>query len=392
MAGRYCGLIHSSSAAIVRISETCSTGRSVSARAWTARIAPSAHCRAHVVLGLDLLAVAGREAHAEVRQAVRPRPGDAELRRAVDRIEAEDRVTVERRGDRAEELGALLLGRVGDTALDPHLVDGLAPAGEDADAVAAGRDGVEVLVQGVPAQPLEHALAHLVRGLHVEGDARDHAQRAEADDDAVEVRRRRASRSGRRRRRSRARPRGPPWRGCRWRRPSRGWRSRSPRRSRCAAATRGCAAPTPCAARGSASSPYFSPAPQVTVPAAGSTTTSAGRPSTATSCAESATSLNECREPSACTRGARATIARRCSSVAGRCSVGGAVDVVAGPVGRAPRQARPRARSMRRPRTAIAVGAQAVVLVLVGQPRPQAADVPPRSPRRSARSTYMSSA
>ena len=74
---------------------------------------PSACGRAHVVLGLDLLAVAGREAHAEVRQAVRPRARDAELRRAVDGIEAQDRVAVDRRRDRAEELVALLLGRVG---------------------------------------------------------------------------------------------------------------------------------------------------------------------------------------------------------------------------------------------------------------------------------------
>ena len=152
------------------------------------RGSPRRRAPRHVVLGLDLLAVAGGEAHAEVRQAIRPRPGDAELRRAVDGIEAEDRVAVDRRGDGAEELLALLLGRVGDAALDPHLVDRLAPAGEDADAVAGGGDLVEVLVQRIPAEPLEHALAHLVGGLDVEGDARHDAQRAEADDEAVEVR------------------------------------------------------------------------------------------------------------------------------------------------------------------------------------------------------------
>ena len=92
-----------------------------------------------MVLGLDLLAVAGGEAHAEVRQAIRPRARDAELRRAVDGIEAEDRVAVDRRRDGAEQLVALLLGRVADAALDPHLVDRLAPAGEDADAVAGWR-------------------------------------------------------------------------------------------------------------------------------------------------------------------------------------------------------------------------------------------------------------
>ena len=81
----------------------------------------------------------GREAHAEVRQAVRPRPGTPSCGVQLTGIEAEDRVAVDRRRDGAEELVALLLGRVGDAALDPDLVDRLAPAGEDADAVAAGR-------------------------------------------------------------------------------------------------------------------------------------------------------------------------------------------------------------------------------------------------------------
>ena len=80
-----------------------------------------------------------------------------------------------------------LLGRVGHAALDPHLVDRLAPAREDADAVAARGDLVEVLEQRVPREPLEDALAHLVRRLDVERDARDRAERAEADDHAVEV-------------------------------------------------------------------------------------------------------------------------------------------------------------------------------------------------------------
>ena len=103
-----------------------------------------------------------------------------------------------------------------DAALDPHLVDGLAPAREDADAVAARRDLVEVLGQRLPGQALEDALAHLVGRLDVERHPRHHAERAEADDQAVEVRRRRArTRDAARRRTSRARAPRPPSRGCR---------------------------------------------------------------------------------------------------------------------------------------------------------------------------------
>jgi hypothetical protein len=67
----------------------------------------------------------------------------------------------------------------------------------------------------------------------------------------------------------------------------------------------------------SASSPYFTPAPTVTVIRSRSITTSAGRPSSETSSAESATSLNECREPSTRIRGARATISCSSSTVDG---------------------------------------------------------------------------
>ena len=55
--------------------------------------------------------------------------------------------------------------------------------------------------------------------------------------------------------------------------------------------------------------------------------------------------------------------------------LGGAVDVVAGPVGE--RHVGPPAREVdEAAEDPIAVGAQGVVLVLVGQPLPQAADVP----------------
>ena len=91
------------------------------------------------------------------------------------------------RSGRAEELAAGLLGRVGHAALYPDLIDRLAPAREHADAVATRDDLVEVLVEREPAEALEDALADLVGGLDVECDARDRAERAEPDDQSVEV-------------------------------------------------------------------------------------------------------------------------------------------------------------------------------------------------------------
>ena len=176
-------------------------GRSVSPSAWTARIAPSAWSRgtwnsdwiSSPLLGVKPMRKCGR------RSDHGPGTPSCGVQLTASRPRIGWRSTVA--ATRAEELVALLLGRVGDAALDPHLVDGLAPAREDADAVAAGGDLVEVLVQRVPAQPLEHALAHLVGGLDVEGDARHDAERSEADDDAVEVRL--AARHGERARRRR---------------------------------------------------------------------------------------------------------------------------------------------------------------------------------------------
>ena len=72
-------------------------------------------------------------------------------------------------------------------ALDPDLVMRLAPAGEDADAVAAGGDLVEVVVERLPAETFEHPLLHLVGGLHVQSDPSDCTEGAESDHQAVEV-------------------------------------------------------------------------------------------------------------------------------------------------------------------------------------------------------------
>ena len=89
-------------------------------------------------------------------------------------------------GPRAEQVGGRGLRR-GDTALHPHLIDLIAPACEQADAVAAGEDRVEMLSERVPRQPLEHPLTDLVGRLDVECHARHDSGRAEPDDESIEA-------------------------------------------------------------------------------------------------------------------------------------------------------------------------------------------------------------
>ncbi len=79
-------------------------------------------------------------------------------------------------------------GRSVDPALDPHLVDRRRPAGEQADAVAGRGDLVEPFEQAGPGEVLEGALADLVGGLDVQGHPGHGAERAQPDDQAVEVR------------------------------------------------------------------------------------------------------------------------------------------------------------------------------------------------------------
>src|SRR3954470_2635930 len=139
------------------------------------------------VLRLDFLATTRREARAKMWQALRPRARDAQLWRTVDGIDTEDRMPVDGGRDSAEEIAGNLLGILADAALDPDLIRRLRPAGEYADAVAAGGDLVEVLEQRIPAETLEDTLAHLVCGLDIERDARHRAERPQPDHEAVEV-------------------------------------------------------------------------------------------------------------------------------------------------------------------------------------------------------------
>ena len=140
------------------------------------------------VLALQLLAAARCELHAEVRQPVEPRPRHPAL--LGDRLGRPALEHVHRRGggEGAEELARRLCGGVADPALEPHLVDAdVGPPGEEADAVGAARDRVDVLGQRLPAEPREDVLAHVVGRLDVEGHGGDDAEGAERHDAALEV-------------------------------------------------------------------------------------------------------------------------------------------------------------------------------------------------------------
>ena len=138
-------------------------------------------------LRLQLVAVARREVHPEVRQAVVPRAGLAQLRGAVHGVDAGQRVAGAVGGGRAEQVGAQrVAGR--DAGLAPDLLDGVAgPVGEEAHGVGAAGDLVQVRQRRRPRQVDVDLLRDVVRGLDVEGHAGDHAERAERDDGAGEV-------------------------------------------------------------------------------------------------------------------------------------------------------------------------------------------------------------
>src|ERR1035437_4911443 len=76
----------------------------------------------HAVFRLQFFAGARREAHAEVRQAVVPRAGDAHLLRAVRGREFGDRVQVPRRQFSSEKLRRRVESSlISNATLDPDL-------------------------------------------------------------------------------------------------------------------------------------------------------------------------------------------------------------------------------------------------------------------------------
>ena len=241
----YAGLSHRSSAATVRSSETCSTAAT--------RVAD----RLHGVQRGDRVPRAARG----TRSAARPRcsacgrAGSAAAARATARARRAARCSwpatcrapgaVVRSAARApSQSGSECGARVVGPPLHPDLVDDVpAPGGEQADAGAGGEDLVEVGGQPPDREVLVDGLRHVVRRLDRQRDGGDHTERAQRDDRAGEPRvgavepqhspgrgdQVEADHGGRQAAQGRAGAVGP---------------GRAPRRRpRCAAASRGCAAP-----------------------------------------------------------------------------------------------------------------------------------------------------
>ena len=172
------------SAATVRISEVSRSGDTTRASRRSSRIA-SAPCSArHDVLRLELVAAAGSEPEAEVREPLARGAGHAQLLRAVLRVPLPapgDAVAL--RASRRSTTRAQLLRR-----LHPDLADRrLVPHREQADAVGALEDRVQVGFDRRPRKLLEDVLAEDERRDHVERHAGHEAERSEAHNGAVEI-------------------------------------------------------------------------------------------------------------------------------------------------------------------------------------------------------------
>src|ERR1700749_2253121 len=132
----------------------------------------------HEVFGLQLRAAAGREVHAEVGQAFVPRAGYAELLRATLCRMARDRMQF-----LCGAAGTIKLLRPCvrflwiDTSLDPHLGGAMVlPIGEEAYAVAAAEDGIEIVLKLGERQILIDDLLHLIGRFEIERETGDDAE------------------------------------------------------------------------------------------------------------------------------------------------------------------------------------------------------------------------
>ena len=115
---------------------------------------------------------AGGEAHAEVGEAFVPGAGDTHLLGAVFGGERGDGVKILGGEFGAEEFRLGVEGLAFFVAaLHPDFAEILIlPVGEEADAVGAGLNGVEVVFHGGEGEIFVDILAHLVGGLDVERD------------------------------------------------------------------------------------------------------------------------------------------------------------------------------------------------------------------------------
>ncbi len=140
------------------------------------------------IFRLQLFSGAGREAHAEVRQAFVPGAEHAHLLGAVFCGECGNGVKILGGEFGAEEFGLGVKARpFSVAALQPDFAEiVILPVGEKADAVGAGLDGVEVVFHRVEGEIFVDVLAHLVGGLDVERDFCDDAEGAQANDGSWE--------------------------------------------------------------------------------------------------------------------------------------------------------------------------------------------------------------
>ena len=75
-----------------------------------------------------------------------------------------------------------------DTSLDPHLCGAMVlPIGEEANAVAAAEDGIEIVLKLVERQVLIDDLLHLIGRFEIEREAGDDAECAQSDYGASEM-------------------------------------------------------------------------------------------------------------------------------------------------------------------------------------------------------------
>src|SRR3984885_7515742 len=124
----------------------------------------------HEVFGLQLRAAAGSEVHTEVGQPFVPRAGYTELLRATLRRMAGDRMQLLRGAPSTIKLLRPCIRAFWiDTSLDPHLCGAMAlPIGEEANAVPAAEDGIEIVLKLVERQILIDDLFHLIGRFEIE--------------------------------------------------------------------------------------------------------------------------------------------------------------------------------------------------------------------------------
>ncbi len=138
----------------------------------------------HEILRLMVAAGGGYGVVTKVGEAIIGWPGEAHLLGAIGGVGGAGRGVELLGGGSRPEGGqpAVHVGRGVDPALDPDLLDSLAkPAGEQADAVAARHDRLEIRFECRHGQVQPETLLDVEGWLHIERQAGDDAKGAEID-------------------------------------------------------------------------------------------------------------------------------------------------------------------------------------------------------------------